>query len=176
MLIELPMYGGEFRRYNSALDRVEYATTRKGKRLVLAGKGSRAYEREQTCLVQDSDWMPCAYQNTEELAQGRALAQARKIALINKGKRALLARQASAGKRVVPVTFDGDTLQIDGKAVDADALAGAGVFVPAGKLDESGMLALLSCACLWGTRIRNLHSDAGVRIFLDSFDEDEEEE
>lgn len=176
MLISLPMYGGEFRRYNSALDRVEYATTRKGKRIVLAGKGSRSYEREQSCFVQDSDWMPCPVQNREELAQGRALAQARKIALINQGKRALLAKQANMGKRVVPVTFDGDTLQIDGKAVDVNELENSGLFFPAGKLDENGMLALLSCACLHGVRIRNLHSDAGVRIFIDSFDEDEEEE
>lgn len=175
MLIELPMYGGEFRRYNSALDRVEYAMSRKGKRVVLAGKGSRAYEREQTVLVQDGDWLPCPVQNTEELAQGRALAQARKIALINQGKRALLARQANAGKHVVPVTFDGDTLAIDGKTVDMDMLAGAGMFFPAGKLDENGMLALLSCAYLWGIRIRNLHSDAGVRIFTEICEEDEEE-
>ena len=176
MLIELPIYGGDFRRYNSALDRVEYATTRKGKRLVLAGKGSRAYEREQTCLVQDGDWLPCRVQDSEELAQGRALAHARKIALINQGKRALLAKQANMGKRIVPVTFDGDTLTIDGRTVDVNELENSGLFFPAGKLDESGMLALLSCACLWGTRIRNLHSDAGVRIFTDSFDEDEEEE
>lgn len=94
---------------------------------------------------------------------------------MNKGKRALLARQASAGTRVVPVTFDGDTLTVDGKAVDMAALDGAGLLFPAGKLDESGMLALLSCACLHGTRIRNVHSDMGVRIFIDSFDEEEEE-
>lgn len=176
MLISLPMYGGEFRRYNSALDRVEYATTRQGRRVVIAGKGSRAYEREQSCFVQDSDWFPCVYQNTEELAQGRALAQARKIALINQGKRALLARQVNAGKRVVPVTFDGETLTIDSKTASMDTLAGEGLFFPAGRLDENGMLALLSCACLWCVRICNLHSDAGVRIFIGSYDEDEEEE
>lgn len=174
MLIELPMYGGEFRRYNSALDRVEYATSRKGKRVVIAGKGSRAYEREQSCLVQDSDWFPCPYQDREELAQGRALAHARKIALINQGKRALLARQASAGKRVVPVTFDGETLTVDDKPVNMDKLAGEGLFFPAGKLDENGMLALLSCGCLNGTRISNVHSDMGVRIFInDEYDEEE---
>ena len=175
MLIDLPVYGGQLRRYNSALDRVEYALSTQGKRTVLAGKGSRAYEREQAVLVQDSDWLPCQVQGSEELAQGRALAHARKVALINQGKRALLARQASMGRRVVPVVFDGETLTVDGRAVDMDTLAGAGLFFPAGKLDESGMLALLSCACLHGTRIRNLHSDAGVRIFLDSFDEEEEE-
>lgn len=176
MLIDLPMYGGEFRRYNSALDRVEYAMSRKDKRIVIAGKGSRAYEREQSCLVQDSDWFPCPYQGREELEEGRALAQARKIALINQGKRALLARQANAGKRVVPATFDGETLTVDGKPVNMDTLAGEGLFFPAGKLDENGMIALLSCACHWCVRIRNLHSDAGVRIFIGSYDEDEEEE
>lgn len=64
MLISLPMYGGQFRRYNSALDRVEYALSTQGKRVVLAGKGSRSYEREQACLVQASEWLPCVYHRT----------------------------------------------------------------------------------------------------------------
>lgn len=169
MLIDLPIYGGEFRRYNSALDRVEYAMSRKDKRVVLAGKGSRAYEREQSCLVQDSDWFPCPYQDREELEEGRARAAARMDFLKEKGKRALLKSRAAA------VSFDNekDTLHVGSMSFTKDSMPDS-CFV-AGILTETVRMQVHVAAWSWGLHLKAEQEGDVVRIYCSVPCYDEEE-